>query len=48
MANNQPQGGAMAAGTAATKDTFDSEERLEDGLEHLKELHLQVSPDTRN
>ena len=49
MANNQPHGTAItAAGTAAAKDTFDTEERLEDGLEQLKELHLQVSPTLRN
>ena len=43
MANNPPQAGtATAAGNAATKDTYDSEERLEDGMEQLKELHLQV------
>lgn len=43
MANNQIPGQApAAAAAAANKEIIDDEERLEDGMEHLKELHLQV------
>ncbi|KAM7200230.1 hypothetical protein V8F33_003948 [Rhypophila sp. PSN 637] len=44
MANNQMAGVApgAAASAAANKDIIDDEERLEDAMEHLKELHLQL------
>ncbi|KAM7199059.1 hypothetical protein V8F20_005877 [Naviculisporaceae sp. PSN 640] len=44
MANNQVPGAAPGTGAAAAanKDIIDDEERLEDGMEHLKELHLQI------
>ncbi|KAK3313765.1 hypothetical protein B0H66DRAFT_607009 [Apodospora peruviana] len=41
MANNQTQ--PAAAAVAISKEGLEEQQRLEDAMEHLKELHLQAT-----